>query len=167
MAEIDRWLQGMEAAGASDLHLKVGVPPRYRVHGDLRDLPGAGPLTPDDIERLTREILTKEQETQYQKSRDLDFAYGDVRTGRFRSNYFQDYRGPAATFHRIPAIVPTLDELGLPAELEMFAHFRGGLVLVTGPTGAGKTTTMASIVDLINTQYRRHNITLEDPIEYI
>lgn len=167
MAEIDRLLQGMEGCEASDLHLKVGARPRYRVHGELTEVPGSAELSPDQIELLTREILSKEQEAQYQRSRELDFAYGDLRTGRYRCNYFQDYRGPAAVFHRIPAVVPPLSELGLPESIESFVHFRAGLVLITGPTGAGKTTTLAALVDLINAQYRRHIITLEDPIEYI
>lgn len=167
MAEIDRLLKGMLGAEASDLHLKVGVAPRQRIHGELEEIKGEKKLTGDDIERMTREILTKEQEQFLQEHREIDCAYGGPEIGRYRCNFFQDYRGPAAVFRRIPSDIPSLADLNLPKVLETFIHYRGGLVLVTGPTGSGKTTTLASMIDLINTQYRKHIVTLEDPIEYL
>jgi twitching motility protein PilT len=167
MAAIDHLLHKMKEMNASDLHLKPGVRPRYRILGELQDVPGTEPLSREEVEVLTREILTEEQERWYLEAGELDFAYGDVKSGRFRCNYFQEYRGSSAVFRRIPVEIPTLKELNLPASLESLIHLRSGIVLVTGPTGSGKTSTLAALVDLINTQYRKHIITLEDPIEYL
>jgi twitching motility protein PilT len=167
MAAIDALLKRMKDADASDLHLKVGARPRYRVHGNLVDVEGTAALSREQVDAMTREILTEEQEKLYREEGEIDFAYGDPRAGRFRCNYFQEHRGPAAAFRRIPIQIPTLKELSLPASLESLAHIRSGLVLVTGPTGSGKTSTLAALIDLVNTQYRKHIITLEDPIEYL
>ncbi len=167
MAQIDRLLQMMGKADASDLHLKSGMKPRFRVLGELVEIPGAGPMGRDEVDRITREILSEEQERWYQDAGEIDFAYGDVKFGRYRCNYFQEYWGPAAVYRRIPVQIPSLKELNLPAALESLIHLRGGIVLVTGPTGSGKTSTLASLLDLVNQQYRKHVITLEDPIEYL
>jgi twitching motility protein PilT len=167
MAAIDPLLHGMKAINASDLHLKVGMKPRYRVQGELRDVDGSTPMTRDQVDRLTRELLSEEQDRYYTQDGEIDFAYGDVKSGRFRCNYFQEHWGPGAVFRRIPVEIPSLKDLNLPPALETFAHIRSGMVLVTGPTGSGKTSTLASILDLINTHYRKHIITLEDPIEYL
>lgn len=167
MPQIDAFLDRMKDLDSSDLHLKVGMRPRYRIHGELQDLSGSEALNEQDVERLTKEILSEEQLKLYQTDLEIDFSYGDVKKGRYRINYFQDHWGPAAVYRRIPAIIPTLKELNLPPVLENFVHMRGGLVLVTGATGSGKTSTMASLLDIINTQYRKHVITLEDPIEYL
>ena len=167
MAQIDRMLHLMKASGASDLHLKAGMRPRYRVNGELRDVEGSQIFTREEVEKMTRELLSEEQDKVYREEGEIDFAYGDVKSGRFRCNYFQEYWGSAAVFRRIPVEIPTLKELSLPASLETLIHLRGGIVLVTGPTGSGKTSTLASLLDLINAQYRKHIITLEDPIEYL
>jgi len=167
MAKIDTLLSGMEAADASDLHLKVGLVPRFRIHGDLEEVEGVDPLSKEDVERLTREILTDEQERMYLEDGEIDFSYGHADQERFRVNYFQEYRGPAAVFRRIPVRIPSLAELNLPDILKSFTELRGGLVLITGATGSGKTSTMASLLDIINTQQQKHIITLEDPIEYL
>jgi len=167
MAAIDRMLHLMKGANASDLHLKVGLRPRYRILGELKNVEGAEPSSRDEIDRMIRELLSEEQEQLYREAGEIDFAYGDVKTGRFRCNYFQEYWGPAAVFRRIPVDIPSLKDLNLPPIIESFIHLRGGIVLVTGPTGSGKTSTLASLIDLINTQYRKHIITLEDPIEYL
>ncbi len=167
MAEIDRLLQQMAKANASDLHLKSGMKPRFRVLGELEEVEGASPMSRDEVETVTREILSEEQERWYREAGEIDFAYGDVKFGRYRCNYFQEYWGPAAVFRRIPVQIPSLKELNLPPALEAFIHLRGGIVLVTGPTGSGKTSTLASLLDLVNQQYRKHVITLEDPIEYL
>lgn len=167
MAEIDTLLRSMTELEASDLHLRVGIPPRWRIGSQLQQLEGKAPLTSEDVERLTREILTKEQSAQYASRRELDFSYGNPGEGRFRCNYFQDYWGPAAVFRRIPERIPALRELGLPPSIEYFAHLKRGLVLVTGASGSGKTTTLAALIDVINSHYRKHVITLEDPIEYL
>lgn len=167
MAAINELLARMEPLQASDLHLKVGMRPRYRISGELVELPDTPILSREQVDTLTREILNEHQLRRYEQEKEIDFAYGDVRTGRYRCNYFLEYRGPAAVFRRIPSKIPTLRELNLPQVLEQFAHLRGGLVLVTGPTGCGKTSTLASLIHTINSTYRKHIITLEDPIEFL
>ncbi|HXX93476.1 MAG TPA: type IV pilus twitching motility protein PilT [Planctomycetota bacterium] len=167
MAQVDRLLQMMKPAGASDLHLKAGMKPRYRVQGELKDVEACDALSRDEVDQWTRELLSEEQDRWYRESGEIDFAYGDVKSGRFRCNFFQEFWGPAAVFRRIPVEIPSLKDLNLPASIESLIHLRGGIVLVTGPTGSGKTSTLASLVDLINQQQRRHIITLEDPIEYL
>jgi twitching motility protein PilT len=167
MAAIDDMLHRMKEMNASDLHLKPGMRPRYRILNELVDIPQSMPLSAEEVEMLTREILTEEQERWYLEAGELDFAYGDVKSGRFRCNYFKEHRGHSAVYRRIPVEIPSLKDLNLPPSLESFIHCRSGIVLVTGPTGSGKTSTLAALIDLINTQYRMHIITLEDPIEYL
>ncbi len=167
MPEIDCYLEKMMSTDASDLHIKSGAKPRYRLNGELEESSEFGVLSRIEIDRMIFEVLTREQKAQCTKLHDFDFAYGDVETARYRCNYFQDYHGSAAVFRRIPALIPTLAELNLPQELATFAHMRSGLVLVTGCTGSGKTSTLAAIINVINHTYRKHIITLEDPIEYI
>ena len=167
MAHIDRMLHLMKGAGASDLHLKSGCRPRYRVNGELKDVEGSDVYTRDQVDKMTREILSEEQDRWFGEAGEIDFAYGDVKSGRFRCNYFQEHWGPAAVYRRIPVEIPSLKELNMPTQLESLAHLRGGIVLVTGPTGSGKTSTLASLLDMVNQQYRKHIITLEDPIEYL
>lgn len=167
MPQIDILLERMEALQASDLHLKVEMRPRYRIHGSLEEAGDLPVLSREMLERMTNEILTDEQKQNFERHQDLDFAYGSAAQGRYRCNYFVDHWGRAAVFRRIPARVPTLQELGLPRQVERFAHLKRGLVLITGATGAGKSSTLAALVDVINTNYRKHVITLEDPIEYL
>jgi len=167
MAQIDILLERMEALQASDLHLKVEMRPRYRIHGQLEEASDLPVLSREMLERMTNEILTEEQKQQLAAAQSLDFAYGTGKLGRFRCNYFFDHWGRAAVCRRIPVRVPTLLELGLPKQVERFAHLKRGLVLITGATGAGKSSTLAALVDVINANYRKHIITLEDPIEYL
>jgi len=167
MASIDDYLDCMNRLEASDLHLKSGRIPRFRVSGTLAEYEGFEPLESEDIHRLVGEILTRDQEDRFETSSEVDFSYGSHELGRFRCNYFKDVRGPAAVFRRISSIVPTLAELDLPEVVERFVHLRSGLVLVTGPTGSGKSSTLAAIIDAINTHYSKHIITLEDPIEFV
>lgn len=167
MAEIDTLLNKTAELGASDLHLRVGQQPRYRVNGALEVVADSQPLSAEGLERLTTEILSAEQEAQYQGFHEVDFSYSSGEGSRFRCNYFRDYAGLAAVFRRIPAKVPTVKELNLPFEVEAFAHLRRGLVLVTGSSGSGKSSTLAALIRLINESYSQHIITLEDPIEYV
>ncbi len=167
MAQIDALLERMEALQSSDLHLKVDMRPRYRIHGSLEESTDLPVLGKEMLERLTNEILSDEQKRQLQVGHGLDFAYGGPRIGRFRCNYFEDHWGRAAVFRRIPSKVPSLLELGMPRIVERLAHLKRGLVLITGATGAGKSSTLAALVDLINSNYRKHIITLEDPIEFL
>ena len=167
MPQIDTLLEAMHQSSASDLHLKVGIRPRYRIHGRIEENERDAELTRDDVEQLTRELLSTAQAAYYAENHEIDFSYGNAQLGRFRCNCFQDYWGPAAVFRSIPARVPTMHELRLPDEVGSFAHLHRGLVLVTGSSGTGKTSTLASIIDTINQNYRKHIITLEDPIEYL
>jgi len=167
MTRIDALLERMSEFDASDLHLKVDMKPRFRIEGKLHEVAGTTVLDSDGLTRLITEILTPEQRNQFEHTNELDFAYGDREKGRYRINCFRDYWGPAAVFRRIPAKVPTLAELQLPASVQQFAHLSRGLVLVTGATGSGKSSSLAALIDLINENYRRHVITLEDPIEYL
>ncbi len=167
MADIDKLLLRMRQANASDLHLRVGMRPRFRINGNIEEDQRLPVLDRETIQRLIGEILTREQALLYSELRELDISYGTPELGRFRCNCFHDHRGPAAVFRRIPSRVPTLRDLDLPEELAEFAHLRRGLVLVTGSSGSGKTSTLAAILDVINDTYRKHIITLEDPIEYL
>ncbi len=167
MPQIDKLFQRMNEVGASDLHLRVGTEPRFRIDGDLVREQQMKPLTAEIITHLVRGILTPDQLECLERRKELDFAYGNPTLGRFRCNYFHDHWGPAVVFRSIPAKVPSLSQLGLPSSLNDFAHMHRGMVLVTGATGSGKTSTQAAIIDAINDQYRKHIITLEDPIEFL
>ena len=149
----------------SDLHLKVGQPPFFRVHGRLTrtDYPT---LTPDLIRELIYAILTDEQIRRLEERRELDMAYELPNISRFRVNLFHQQGYLGGVFRVIPSRIRTIDDLGLPQVLKQIALLRRGLVLVTGPTGSGKTTTLAAIVDYINEHRRAHIITIEEPIEY-
>ena len=166
MAKIDRWLLKMRDMGASDLHLTVGSPPKFRVHGDLypTDAPN---LTNEDLGNILPEICTGDQWKVFQEEHDLDFAYAIPGYARFRTNYLMQQEGMGAVLRMIPDTMMSFAELGLPNAALQFVELGFGLVLVTGPTGSGKTTTLASIVDYINEHYRRHIITIEEPIEFV
>lgn len=166
MAEIDLLLKHVADVEASDLHLKVDMKPRLRISGTLEEAANFPKLGAEDLERMMTEILTDEQRTFFEQRQELDFTYG-TEHARFRCNYFYDHWGVGAVFRRIAAMVPTLQQLNLPQQLDQFAHLRRGLVLVTGSSGSGKSSTLAAIVDIINDNYHRHVITLEDPIEYL
>jgi twitching motility protein PilT len=167
MARVDQLLTHLRDAGASDLHLAAGLAPRIRVSGHLAPVADWPVLDHDGLCALLREIVDAEQWAAYQASRDLDFAYGLPGVARFRANYFAQERGAGAVFRVIPEKILTLVELGVPRVIESLAHTRQGLVLVTGPTGSGKSTTLAAIIDCINTSYARHIVTIEDPIEFV
>ena len=167
MAAIHALLDGMKPADASDLHLKSDTIPRYRIDGDLHDVTGYGELNSKLIETLVHELIDERQKACFESDGVLHFSFGRENVGRFRACYFRDHRGAAVAFRRISESIPRLSQLHLPREIEQFAHVRRGLVLVTGATGSGKSTTLASIIDAINHQYRRFIITLEDPVEYV
>ncbi len=166
MAELDKWLGHMREMSASDLHLTVGHKPKWRVHGDIEEI-DAPVLTNEYLERVLQELCTPEQWAAYQRERDLDFAYSIQGYARFRSNYLWQQYGMAAVFRMIPDKVLTFEQLGLPNAVLQFVELGFGLVLVTGPTGSGKTTTLASIINYINEHYRRHVLTIEEPIEFV
>ena len=152
--------------GASDLHLKAGMPPIVRVHGGLQELPYP-PLAPDVCEASLLAVLDESQRAEFAQNRDLDFCYDGGELGRFRSNYLAEHRGLDGVFRLIPARVPSFEDLHLPPQVKRFTEYRVGIVLVTGPKGSGKTTTLAAMVDMINSTRAEHIITVEDPIEFV
>ena len=167
MAQIDALLVYLKDHGGSDLHLSTGLEPRVRVHGELEPIEGTALLEDEPLRRLLHEIVSPAQWEQFEQRCDLDFAYGLEGTARFRANYFVGNNGAGAVFRIIPDRIVPLAELGLPPAIEGLADLRQGLVLVTGPTGSGKSTTLAAIVDRINRTSRRHIVTIEDPIEFV
>ncbi|MHA3703296.1 type IV pilus twitching motility protein PilT, partial [Jatrophihabitans sp. YIM 134969] len=155
------------AAGGSDLHLSVGVAPTMRVHGDLRRLADHGPLGGPEIEALLRTIVDGGQWHTFEQTHELDLAYTAPAIGRFRVNLYRQRGVCGAAFRAIPTVIPELETLGLPPQIEQFAGLPRGLVLVTGPTGSGKTTTLASLLALANRTRSPHIVTIEDPIEFL
>lgn len=152
--------------GASDLHLSAGLPPLLRIQGALTKLDSAA-LDAAGAMELLHQILSPEQQAEFATRRELDCAYSIPNLGRFRLNCFQQQRGISAVFRIIPAVVPTLASLALPTLFHTFADYRQGLVLITGATGSGKSTSLAAIINHINVTQHKHIITLEDPIEFI
>ena len=166
MPRIDSILQLVQAQGASDLHLVSGSPPMLRLHGDLLPIEYA-PLTSEVIVGLLAEVMTEGQMMRYQSLEEVDFAYEVPGVVRLRCNVYQQANGMAAAFRLLPTRVLTVEQLGLPPQVLRFAELNRGLVVVSGPPGCGKSTTLAAIVDHINRTRKKHVITLEDPIEYI
>ena len=165
-AKIDSLFKLMKQQGASDLHISTGAPPLFRLNGEMEKL-NYPPLSDQQARGLLYEILTKEQREEFEENRDLDFAYSLRDVARFRGNLMETYRGIAAVFRIIPSKVLTADQLGLPEGVRKLTMLKKGLVLVTGPTGSGKSTTLAAMIDLINRTRREHILTLEDPLEFI
>ena len=151
--------------GSSDLHLSAGSPPIIRVDGSLRRIKSDA-LTSDDIRTMLYSVMTEDQRAEYEKNMELDFAIALGEKARFRVNGFTTRLGSAAVFRTIPTIIPTMDELDLPPVMRRFAELEKGLVLVTGPTGSGKSTTLAAIVNYINENSSKHILTVEDPVEF-
>lgn len=156
----------MKEHGASDLHMVVGFPPLLRLRGDLIPL-DAPVLSAESNREILFEILETKQQEALEKNKDLDKAYELEGVGRFRCNFLFQHRGIGAVFRIIPTTILTLDQLGMPAIVRKIANYERGLVLVTGPTGSGKSTTMAAIIDLVNDTHAKHIITIEDPLEFV
>jgi twitching motility protein PilT len=152
---------------ASDLHIVVGVPPTLRIHGELLPVQGAPPLNKEQAEGLIFPLMTNEQKDYVKVNKELDFSYQYKDAGRFRVNVYHQKGSIAAALRLIPAKVKTLEELGLPPIIETFTQFRQGLVLVTGPTGEGKSTSLAAMIEKINSTRSEHILTIEDPIEFV
>ncbi|EHI5143155.1 type IV pilus twitching motility protein PilT [Vibrio alginolyticus] len=151
---------------ASDLHLSAGVPPMVRIDGDVRKL-GIPAFTHQEVHRLVFEIMNDAQRSEFEEKLEVDFSFELHNVGRFRVNAFNQSRGCAAVFRTIPSSIPTLEELEAPEIFKKIANAEKGLVLVTGPTGSGKSTTLAAIVDYINRNHNKHVLTIEDPIEFV
>ena len=166
MAGIDTLLTEMVKSGASDLHMVPGVPPTLRLRGDLVPTKH-GILSHQINEQLFFEMMAPEQKNRLQTTLELDMAYEIQGLARFRCNYFYQVRGISAVFRQIPADIKALDKLGMPAGIKNILMVRKGLVLVTGPTGSGKSTTLAAIIDHINSTTEQHIITVEDPLEFV
>ncbi len=166
MAQIDAFFKEMKKHGASDLHMVIGFPPLLRLRGDLIPL-NAPVLTPELNKQILFEILDPRQQAAIAANKDLDKAYELEGVGRFRCNFLWQYRGIGAVFRIIPTEILTLDQLGMPEVIKEIANYERGLVLVTGPTGSGKSTTMAAIIDMINDRHAKHIITIEDPLEFV
>ncbi len=165
MARIDAFFRLMNAQGASDLHMASGNLPALRIRGSLERI-NYHALENDELSELLFEITPADKEKIFQETGDLDFAYELPGVGRFRANYFQQSNGVSAVFRQIPSEILTVEQLGLPPIVKRFASLPKGLVLVTGPTGSGKSTTLAAIVDYVNKHRRDHIVTIEDPIEF-
>ncbi|MCI5222817.1 MAG: PilT/PilU family type 4a pilus ATPase, partial [Candidatus Electrothrix sp. AR4] len=166
MAIIDSYFNQMKERGASDLHMVIGFPPLLRLRGELVPL-DEPVLTPESNRKILFEILDEDQQATIDSHRDFDKAYALEGVGRFRCNLFYQRRGIGGVFRIIPAKILTVDQLGLPDVVRSFADYVRGMVLVTGPTGSGKSTTMAAIIDLINDKHAKHIITIEDPLEFV
>jgi twitching motility protein PilT len=167
MAELDRLFKLMVEVKASDLHLASGCSPMWRLHGDMVPLQDAPVMGPELLMRLIKEILPPSNLKQYEEIHDTDFGYELPGFGRFRANIFMDRRGPGAVFRLIPAKIMTVEDLGLSRSMMKLCYLSKGLVLVTGPTGSGKSTTLAALIDFINRNRSAHIITVEDPIEFV
>ncbi|MBE9582360.1 MAG: type IV pilus twitching motility protein PilT [Proteobacteria bacterium] len=166
MAKIDVLLNMMIQHGASDLHVSAGDPPMLRIDGRLQRVKYHD-LTAEETEVILLEMLDEEQVGLLKARMDIDFAYEMEGTARFRANVFMERKGYGGAFRLIPTEIKTLRELMLPESIHSLARVKSGLVLVTGPTGSGKSTTLAAMIDLINKEHNHHIITLEDPIEFI
>jgi twitching motility protein PilT len=166
MARIDAFLKLGLAQGCSDVHLAVGLPPLLRLHGDLMPIKFRN-LGDVELEGYVGEILTESQKERFAKGIDLDFSYVSEDGGRFRVNLFRKATGVGATFRNIPSRIPTLDSLGLPSVIQKFCDLHQGMVLVTGSTGTGKSTTLAAMIDHLNSVGGLNIISLEDPIEFV
>jgi len=163
---LDDLLREVCERGSSDLHLTVGLPPVVRVDGSLAHL-SYQPLSPTETQRLVYDILTNDQVQRFESVRELDFSYGVKGVGRFRVNVYKQRGSVGAAFRSIPDRIPTFEQLNLPAILRDLSRKHSGLILVTGPTGCGKSTTIASMIDTINCERPVHIMTMEDPIEYL
>ncbi len=164
--EITDLLISTERNGASDLHLSAGNPPLMRVDGDILPVKGE-PLDPDTIKKMIYSIMTEQQRAEYERDLESDFSITFGESMRFRVNAFNTINGPGAVFRTIPTKILSLDQLKCPPVFRDLAHKEKGLVLVTGPTGSGKSTTLAAIVDYINENMSKHILTIEDPVEFV
>ncbi len=166
MARLDAFLQLGREQGCSDIHLAVGIPPMLRMHGDLVGVKYRN-LAAEELRDLIEEVLSETQKTAFASGKDLDFSYVGEGVGRFRVNLFRKLGGVGATFRVIPSQIPSLESLGLPPVVKGLTQHQQGLVLVTGAAATGKSTTLAAMVDHLNSTRRLNIITLEDPIEHV
>ncbi len=167
MARIDEYFRYLVANKGSDLHLTEGQPPKIRKHGSVVAIPDQPVLQGEDFKSMLAEICDPTAFARYLETGDLDFAYEMDEESRFRCNYLKQQHGLGAVFRLIPTEIMSLEALGVPDVVKQFGHTRSGLILVTGPTGSGKSTTLAALLDYININFNRHIITVEEPIEFV
>ncbi|MES1196664.1 MAG: ATPase, T2SS/T4P/T4SS family, partial [Steroidobacter sp.] len=166
MARIDAFLKLGTDQGCSDIHFAVGIPPMLRMYGDLMPVKFRD-LSHGELDGYITEITTRSQQDQLRKGHDLDFSYVSATGGRFRVNVFRKDTGVGATFRAIPTEVPTLESLKLPPIIQKLCDNHQGMILVTGSTGTGKSTTLAAMIDYLNRSRKLNIISLEDPIEFV
>jgi twitching motility protein PilT len=166
MPYLDQFFNLLVKEGASDLHIAEGQPPKIRRHGDVMAV-RTEPITRDEATVMMSEICEPNNWTLFKERGDLDFAYEMDTDSRFRCNFLKQANGYGAVFRLIPTKIATIEELGVPPIVKEFGNLRGGLVLVTGPTGSGKSTTLAALIDHINEKFARHIVTIEEPIEFV
>ena len=167
MAKIDELLNYLKQNDCSDLHLAAGLEPRVRLRGALEVIDTWSVLADQQLRQILQEITTVEQWNTFVAQGDLDYAYALPGVGRFRANYFLQRNGIGAVFRIIPEDILTVEQLMLPQSVANLAHLDQGLALITGPTGSGKSTTLAAIIDHINRTYAKHIVTIEDPVEFV
>ncbi len=167
LAEIDKLFRVLISQEGSDLHLKQGQRPKIRIHGHLEDIRDSDVLSENAMLMMMKEITDKKEWQRFQDRGDLDFAYSLGEDARFRANYFRHFHGVGAVFRIIPSKILTLEELDMPKVIKTFGNLHSGLVLVTGPTGSGKSTTLAGLVDFINETRKLKMVTIEEPVEFI
>jgi twitching motility protein PilT len=166
LAELDKFFTFLDKNKGSDLHLASNSKPMVRIHGTMVPI-NIEPLPPQTVEKMLLEIMPSRNQEEYRGTHDTDFAYELAGVARFRCNAFRDRHGPGGVFRIIPTKILTADDLGLPPAVREFCNMPKGLVLVTGPTGSGKSTTLCAMIDLINQTRKDHIITIEDPIEFV
>jgi twitching motility protein PilT len=166
-AGMETLLHMLVEQGASDLHMRVGEPPLLRADGEMRRIEGQAPLTNEHLEAMLTSIMPEKNRGEFSELADTDFAYEIAGVARFRANALRERKGAAAVFRVIPANLLTVDDLSVSDEVRKLCYLTKGLVLVTGPTGSGKSTTLCSLIDLVNRERNDHVITIEDPIEFV
>jgi twitching motility protein PilT len=167
MAQLDEMLIYLKDNDGSDLHLAAGLVPRVRAKGKIREIEGREVLTDAHLRELLQEIASPKHWQEYSEAQDVDFAYGLQGVARYRANYFVQQNGAGAVFRIIPEEIISIEKLKLSKAVEDLADLESGLVLVTGPTGSGKSTTLAAIIDKINHTTSKHIVTIEDPVEFV
>ncbi|HEU4749070.1 MAG TPA: type IV pilus twitching motility protein PilT [Gemmatimonadaceae bacterium] len=167
LERIEDLLRALVTRNASDLHLRVGSPPMLRASGEIAPIPDTAPLSQDDIEQMLEAVMLKQNSEEFAEINDTDFAHEIAGVGRFRGNALRERKGTGAVFRAIPAAVVTVEQMGISQEVQRLCQLTKGLVLVTGPTGSGKSTTLCALIDLINRTRNDHVITIEDPIEFV
>jgi twitching motility protein PilT len=165
--KIEGLLRVLVSHKASDLHLRAGSPPMLRASGEIEPIPGEAALSSEDIDVMLNSLMLDHNRAEFKELNDTDFAHEIVGVARFRGNALRERKGTGAVFRAIPAAVVTVEEMGISQEVQRLCHLTKGLVLVTGPTGSGKSTTLCALIDLINRTRSDHVITIEDPIEFV